>query len=151
VITWARDADTDKVLGFVVHKDNPGMTTQVIEHKIALRTVQNADIVYRDCRVPEVDRLQEARSFKDTAEILRRTRSGVAWSSVGVMLAAYEIALAYASPATGSCSTTTSAGSWPTPRRSTRTRAPGRSTRWSSAGPSPDTARSSERALVSPA
>ena len=27
---------------------------------------------------------------------LRRTRSGVAWSSVGVMLAAYEIALAYA-------------------------------------------------------
>jgi len=28
--------------------------------------------------------------------VLRRTRSGVAWSSVGVMLAAYEIALAYA-------------------------------------------------------
>jgi glutaryl-CoA dehydrogenase len=96
VVTWARDADTGKVLGFVVHHDNPGMTTTVIEHKIALRTVQNADIVYRDCRVPEEDRLQEAaRSFKDTAEILRRTRSGVAWSSVGVMLAAYEIALAY--------------------------------------------------------
>ena len=95
VVTWARDADTGKVLGFVVHQDNPGMTSTVIEHKIALRTVQNADIVYRDCRVPEDDRLQEARSFKDTAEILRRTRSGVAWSSVGVMLAAYEIALAY--------------------------------------------------------
>ena len=67
-----------------------------IEHKIALRTVHNADITYRDCRVPEEDRLQEAHGFKDTAEILRRTRSGVAWSSVGVMLAAYEIALAYA-------------------------------------------------------
>ena len=96
VVTWARDADTGKVLGFVVHKDNPGMTTTLIEHKIALRTVQNADIVYENCRVPEEDRLQEAHSFKDTAEILRRTRSGVAWSSVGVMLAAYEIALAYA-------------------------------------------------------
>ncbi len=96
VVTWARDADTGKVLGFVVHKDNPGMTTTVIEHKIALRTVPNADIRYENCRVPEDDRLQEARSFKDTAEILRRTRSGVAWSSVGVMLAAYEIALAYA-------------------------------------------------------
>jgi glutaryl-CoA dehydrogenase len=46
--------------------------------------------------VPEADRLQEARSFRDTAEILRRTRSGVAWSSVGVMLAAYEIARRYA-------------------------------------------------------
>ena len=96
VVTWARDAETGKVLGFVVHGDNPGMRTSVIEHKIALRTVQNADIVYEDCRVPEADRLQEAASFKDTAEILRRTRSGVAWSSVGVMLAAYEIALAYA-------------------------------------------------------
>jgi glutaryl-CoA dehydrogenase len=96
VVTWASDADTGKVLGFVVHKDNPGMTTTLIEHKIALRTVQNADIVYENCRVPEEDRLQEAHSFKDTAEILRRTRSGVAWSSVGVMLAAYEIALAYA-------------------------------------------------------
>ena len=96
VITWARDAETGTVLGFVVHGDNPGMRTSVIEHKIALRTVQNADIVYENCRVPEQDRLQEAHSFKDTADILRRTRSGVAWSSVGVMLAAYEIALAYA-------------------------------------------------------
>ena len=96
VVVWARDAATDKVLGFVVERDNPGMTTSRIEHKIALRTVQNADIVFDGCRVPEADRLQEARSFKDTAEILRRTRSGVAWSAVGVMLAAYEIALAYA-------------------------------------------------------
>ena len=96
VVVWARDAETGKVLGFVVDQDNPGMTTSKIEHKIALRTVQNADIVFTDCRVPEDDRLQEARSFKDTAEILRRTRSGVAWSAVGVMLAAYEIALRYA-------------------------------------------------------
>src|SRR4029450_11928062 len=77
VITWAPDAETEKVLGFVVHGDNPGMQTSVIEHKIALRTVQNADIVYENCRVPEEDLLQEARSFEDTADILRRTRSGV--------------------------------------------------------------------------
>jgi glutaryl-CoA dehydrogenase len=96
VVTWARDAGTGHVLGFVVHKDNPGMTTSTIEHKIALRTVQNADIVYRDCRIPEADRLQQAHGFRDTADILRRTRSGVAWSAVGVMLAAYEIALRYA-------------------------------------------------------
>jgi glutaryl-CoA dehydrogenase len=46
--------------------------------------------------VPEENRLQNANSFKDTAKILRQTRSGVAWQSVGVMWAAYEIALAYA-------------------------------------------------------
>jgi glutaryl-CoA dehydrogenase len=96
MIVWAKDAETSKVLGFVVHKDNPGMTTTAIENKIALRSVQNADVVLENCRVPEADRLQNATSFKDTAEILRRTRSGVAWSSVGVMLAAYEIARRYA-------------------------------------------------------
>ena len=95
VVTWAKDSETGKVIGFVVHGDNPGMTTTKIENKIALRTVQNADIVFENCRVPEADRLQEAHSFKDTADILRRTRSGVAWSAVGVMLAAYEIALRY--------------------------------------------------------
>ena len=95
MVVWARDTETNKVLGFVVEQDNPGMTTTKIENKIALRSVQNADVEFTDCRVPEADRLQEAHSFRDTAEILRRTRSGVAWSSVGVMLAAYEIARRY--------------------------------------------------------
>ena len=67
-----------------------------IENRVALRIVPNADIVLEDCRVPEANRLQNANSFRDTAEILRRTRSGVAWQSVGVQFAAYEIALQYA-------------------------------------------------------
>jgi glutaryl-CoA dehydrogenase len=96
VVIWARDVDDDSVKGFVVEKDNPGMTTTKIEHKIALRTVQNADIVLRDCHVPESDRLQNATSFADTNKVLRRTRGGVAWGSTGTMMAAYETALAYA-------------------------------------------------------
>lgn len=63
---------------------------------MALRIVQNADIVLEGCRVPEANRLQNANSFKDTAGILRQTRSGVAWQAVGVMFGAYEIALKYA-------------------------------------------------------
>lgn len=96
VVVWARDADDGQVKGFVVGKDTPGFTATRIENKIALRTVQNADIVLEDCRVPEEDRLAEARTFRDTAAVLRRTRSGVAWQAVGVMLAAYEIARRYA-------------------------------------------------------
>ena len=96
VVIWARDADTDQVLGFVVEKGMPGFTATKIEAKMALRIVQNADIVLEDCRVPEANRLQNARSFKDTAVVLRQTRSGVAWMAVGVMIAAYEIALQYA-------------------------------------------------------
>ena len=96
VVVWARDVETNRVLGFVVEKGTPGFTATKIEHKMALRIVQNADIVLDECRVPEANRLQNANSFKDTAKILRQTRSGVAWQSVGVMFAAYEIALQYA-------------------------------------------------------
>jgi glutaryl-CoA dehydrogenase len=96
VVIWARDVETHKVLGFIVEKGTPGFTATKIENKMALRIVQNADIVLDDCRVPEANRLQHADSFKDTAKVLRQTRSGVAWGSVGVTIAAYEIALQYA-------------------------------------------------------
>ena len=96
VVVWARDTETDHVIGFVVEKGTPGFSASKIERKIALRIVQNADIVLEDCRVPEASRLRHANSFKDTARILRQTRSGVAWEAVGMMLAAYEIAVQYA-------------------------------------------------------
>jgi glutaryl-CoA dehydrogenase len=95
-VVWARDVADNQVKGFVVGRDTPGFTATKIENKIALRIVQNADITFTECVVSEADRLQNADTFKDTAKILRQTRSGVAWQAVGVMLAAYEIALAYA-------------------------------------------------------
>ena len=95
-VVWARDVETHHVLGFVVEKGTPGFTATKIENKIALRIVQNANIVLDGCRVAEANRLQNANSFKDTAKILRQTRSGVGWQAVGVTLAAYEIALQYA-------------------------------------------------------
>jgi alkylation response protein AidB-like acyl-CoA dehydrogenase len=96
VIIWARDEETDRVLGFVVEKDTPGFTTVDLEDKIALRAVQNALITLEDVRVPEENRLQEAHSFRDTANVLRMTRAGVAWSAVGCARGAYEHALRYA-------------------------------------------------------
>ncbi len=95
VVIWARDEENN-VLGFVIEKDTPGFEATKIENKIALRTVQNADITLTECRVPEANRLSGAHGFRDTADILRRTRGGVAWQAVGVMMGAYELALAYA-------------------------------------------------------
>lgn len=96
IVVWARDEADGQVKGFLVEAGTPGLTVTKIENKMALRTVENADLRFDGCRVPESHRLQQARSFRDTAVILRRTRSGVAWQAVGVMLAAYEIALDYA-------------------------------------------------------
>ena len=96
VIIWARDLGDDSVKGFVVEKGTPGFSTTKMEGKLALRMVQNADIVLDDCVVDEDHRLARADSFADTADVLRLTRGGVAWGSVGCMRAAYELALAYA-------------------------------------------------------
>jgi glutaryl-CoA dehydrogenase len=95
VVVWARDEADGAVKGFVVHKDTPGFTATKMEGKLALRTVQNADIVLTDCRVPESDRLANANTFKDTGKVLQLTRGGVAWNSVGCMMGAYEAAVRY--------------------------------------------------------
>ncbi|HET9772016.1 MAG TPA: acyl-CoA dehydrogenase family protein [Acidimicrobiia bacterium] len=95
-VIWARDVDDGNVKGFLVEKDTPGFSTEKMEHKIALRAVQNAIITLDGARVPEAMRLQRASSFRDTANVLRMTRASVAWQAVGCGRGAYEHALRYA-------------------------------------------------------
>ncbi len=95
VIIWARDTDDGQVKGFVVEKDADGMTFELQRDKIALRVVQNATIRLDGVRVPEINRLAHAESFKDTARVLRLTRAGVAWMATGCARGAYEHALRY--------------------------------------------------------
>lgn len=95
VVTWARDEADGEVKGFLVRKDNPGFKVEKIKGKMALRVVQNGLITLTHCVVEEKDRLPKANSFKDTANVLRMTRAGVAWMAVGCARGAYENALAY--------------------------------------------------------
>lgn len=95
IIIWARDEDSNQVKGFLVRKENPGFKAEKMKDKMALRIVQNAIITLTNCSVPESDRLQNANSFKDTANVLRMTRAGVAWQAVGCARGAYEAALKY--------------------------------------------------------
>src|SRR5216684_5297187 len=96
-IIWARDLGDNQVKGFIVeNKTTPGFKTEKIVTKMALRAVQNALITLDDCRVPEANRLQMDKSFRDTARVLRMTRGFVAWEAVGCAMGAYEHALRYA-------------------------------------------------------
>ncbi|PSK92716.1 acyl-CoA dehydrogenase family protein [Taibaiella chishuiensis] len=95
LVIWARDVDDNEVKGFLLRKDTPGFEVKKMHDKMALRIVQNGLITLTDCVVAESDRLQHARSFKDTAEVLRMTRAGVAWQAVGCARGAYEHALDY--------------------------------------------------------
>ncbi len=96
IVVFARDVDDGQVKAFVVEKDDPGYSATKITGKVALRIVQNADIVLDEVRVDEDRRLVECHSFADVAKVLMGTRNMVAWSSTGHAVAAYEIALEYA-------------------------------------------------------
>jgi len=95
-IVWARDADDNQVKGFIVPTSTPGYSASRIENKMALRIVQNADITFTDMVVPEANRLQASKSFRETASVLRLTRAEVAWAAVGNSVGAYEAAVKYA-------------------------------------------------------
>ncbi|MGY1724280.1 acyl-CoA dehydrogenase family protein [Blastococcus sp. SYSU DS0533] len=96
VVVFARDVADDSVKTFVVEKGTPGFSATKMEGKYALRTVQNADLVFEGCRIPAGNKLEGGNTFKDVNRVLKLTRGGVAWSAVGCQMGAFEAALAYA-------------------------------------------------------
>ncbi|WP_458780970.1 acyl-CoA dehydrogenase family protein [Arthrobacter sp. D3-16] len=96
MLVWARDEADRSVRGFIVDATLPGVSRSRIENKIALRTVQNADIVFDNVKVAEADRFSSISSFEDTNELLRGSRIMVAWQAVGQQLAAFDVARQYA-------------------------------------------------------
>lgn len=96
VIVWAKDVADDQVKGFLVDTATAGFTATLIENRIALRAVQNADIVLQDVVVPSFNKLANANSFRDTNKVLKTTRATVGWQAVGIQLAAFDVARKYA-------------------------------------------------------
>jgi glutaryl-CoA dehydrogenase len=94
-VIWARD-DDGEVGGFLVEKGTPGLSAEVITGKSSKRAVWQADVKLEGVRVPVENRLEHARTFKDTAKVLTATRYGVAWEAIGHAVACYEAALTYA-------------------------------------------------------
>ncbi|MEG9247562.1 acyl-CoA dehydrogenase family protein [Arthrobacter sp. Soc17.1.1.1] len=96
VVVYARDLEDNQVKGFLVDTATPGFSSTKIENKIALRTVENADIVLDDVVVSDDFHLKGANSFRDTNKVLKVTRLAVGWQAVGQQLAAFDVARRYA-------------------------------------------------------
>lgn len=96
VIVWARDEADRQVKGFIVRTALPGYSAELMQGKIAQRTVHNGLITLKDVCVDERDRLQRAHTFADTQRVLVTARCGTAWQGVGCAMGAYEHALRYA-------------------------------------------------------
>lgn len=52
VIVWAKDKETKKVEGFIIDNSWKGITSTVIPHKLAVRTIQNFQITFDNVSVP---------------------------------------------------------------------------------------------------
>ena len=57
IVVWARSTEDGQVNGFVVEKGSPGLQASVIEGKVSLRAVWQADITLHNVRVPAENRL----------------------------------------------------------------------------------------------
>ncbi|HAR6107261.1 TPA: glutaryl-CoA dehydrogenase [Staphylococcus pseudintermedius] len=92
---FAVNKDTGKPHCFVVRPDQEGVEIEVLQHKIALRIVPNAEIRLNNVKVKEADRLQNITSFKDIAKILYSTRAGVAYMATGALAGTLRATLSY--------------------------------------------------------
>jgi butyryl-CoA dehydrogenase len=96
-------AQTDRAAGhrgisaFLVEKGAPGFTVVKTEDKLGIRASDTAELLLDGCRVPASQRLGEAgQGFKIALDTLDGGRIGIAAQAVGIAVAAYEAALAYA-------------------------------------------------------
>lgn len=101
IVLFARNTQDGKVNAFVVEKDDTGnhpvgYNPTIITGKIGKRAILQADIAIQDLRIPEANRLENCRSFKDVSRVLQATRGGASWEAVGHAMACFEIAVDYA-------------------------------------------------------
>ncbi|HEY4615969.1 MAG TPA: acyl-CoA dehydrogenase family protein [Citricoccus sp.] len=104
VIIFARDEADGQVKAFVMEREDPrhpenrpaGFDYQVIEGKVGKRAILQADLSFRDLRIPEANRLPGVESFRDVSRVLATTRGGASWEALGHALACFEAAVTYA-------------------------------------------------------
>lgn len=96
VAVYARDPEDEQVKGFIVDTTAEGYNATLMENRIAIRAVQNADITLDNVFVPDSDKLEGANSFKDINKVFKSARSTVGWQAVGTQMGALDVALGYA-------------------------------------------------------
>ena len=95
-VVWAQD-DNGKTGAFLVERNTPGFEARIIAGKMAKRTLWCTDVTFNRVKIPLENRLPGVRSFQSAIRLLTGTRVIISWEATGLALAAYEVALDYAS------------------------------------------------------
>ncbi len=93
-VVWAMTEDG--VRGFLVEKGTPGYTARDIQQKFSLRASVTSELLFDNARVPESNRLPDAKGLGAPLSCLTQARYGIAWGVIGAAQACYQEALDFA-------------------------------------------------------
>ncbi len=92
-IVWAT---TDEgVRGFLVEKGMKGYVARDIKRKMSLRASVTSELFFDDVRVPDRNRLPEAKGLGAPLSCLTQARYGIAWGGIGAATACFDEALEF--------------------------------------------------------
>jgi len=94
-VVFARE-DDDRIHGFLVERGTPGFSAPELKGKLSLRASVTSELVFEDCRIPQRNKLPQAKGLKAALMCLNQARFGIAFGAVGAALACFEEALSYA-------------------------------------------------------
>jgi len=92
-VVWART--DDGIRGFLVETGTPGYSTSELHGKLSMRASVTSSLSFADCRVPESNRLPDARGLKAPLSCLTQARYGIGWGVIGAAMDCYETARQY--------------------------------------------------------
>lgn len=86
ITTYARDKTTGKISAFIVDMNSSGVKKKEMKNKVGLLTIKNAEIYFKDCRIPKQNLLGGIGQGLNIAySALIDGRLSVAAGSIGVM------------------------------------------------------------------
>ena len=83
-IIWAKsEYHENKIKGFILEKNSPGLSAPVIEGKMSLRASTTGEIILKDVLVSDDQILEGVTGLKGPFECLNRARYGISWGAMG--------------------------------------------------------------------
>lgn len=92
-IVWAQT--DDGIQGFIVEKDMPGFSTELIKRKMSLRASVTSALFFDDVVVPDTNRLPNVKGLKGPLSCLSNARYGISWGPIGAAQACLQEVLNY--------------------------------------------------------
>ena len=81
-IVWAKNT-SGRVQGYVLEKNNPGITIETIKNKLSLRAASVGQIEFKEVLIGEKSLLPKAEGLSSALKCLDNARYGIAWGALG--------------------------------------------------------------------